>query len=84
MCASVAHCCCCALQVNALQKGFLTLSDALLEELGELSPVLHVYVWFQCRHTHRQAVEVIINILLCRVSETREGLAINGSERDTS
>jgi len=23
------------MQVNALQKGFLTLSDALLEELGE-------------------------------------------------
>ena len=25
-----------ALQVNALQKGFLTLSDALLEELGKI------------------------------------------------
>ena len=35
------------LQVNALQKGFLTLSDALLEELGE--PLLSR----QCTHAAR-------------------------------
>lgn len=29
------------MQVNALQKGFLTLSDALLEELGALIGALY-------------------------------------------